>query len=310
MTIRSAFRLILKNMKRDHIGLFFLLIIFSGCKDEFVKTDSGLEYKFVDRGNGKALTNGEYLILDLLIKSETDSVIYNSATAGMLFPVRYDTYKLKVGQKSALEEGLFMMREGDSAIFSVKASDVYTALNMPPPRTPDERIYCYARLVNIFDYEQYSSWKSDQLTRRRNENEAMIKESIAEDTHRIDSILAARRETFSVTGSGIRYTIIKQGTGPFPQPGDSVFFTYDVTYLDGTAPPDKFGKSGEKPKSFVMGSKRVFESWQESIGLLRKNGAGRFYIPSSLAFGTSEAYGIKPDAILVVNIRLVGLKKA
>jgi FKBP-type peptidyl-prolyl cis-trans isomerase FkpA len=296
-------------MRRDHIGLFFLLIMLSACRSEFVETDSGLEYRFVNRGNGKALKNGEYLILDLLIKTATDSVIYNSAATGMLFPVRYDTYRLKVGQKSALEEGLFMMREGDSAIFSVKSSDVYMALNMPPPEIADERIYCYARLVNIFDYAQYSNWKSDRLARRHSENEALLKKSMAEDTQKIDSMLMARHEPFSVTGSGIRYTIEKPGTGLFPQPGDSVFFTYDVTYLDGTTPPGKFGRSDDKPASFVMGSKRIFESWQESVGLLKKSGAGKFYVPSSLAFGTSETAGIKPNTILVVSIRLVDLKK-
>src|SRR5688572_2387654 len=130
---------------RDNIILLFFLFLLSYCKDEFAKTESGLEYKFVTRGNGKALKNGEYLILDLMIKTETDSVIYTSATAGILFPLRYDTYRLKVGQKNALEEGFFMMHEGDSAVFSVKSSDVYMALNMMPQETADDRIYCYAR---------------------------------------------------------------------------------------------------------------------------------------------------------------------
>jgi len=294
---------------RDHIILLLFLFLLANCKDEFAKTDSGLEYKFVARGNGKALKNGEYLILDLLIKTETDSVIYNSATAGILFPLRYDTYKLKVGQKNALEEGFFMMQEGDSAIFSVKSSDVYLALNMMPPVTADDRIYCYARLVNILDYEHYSGWKSDQLERRRKEIEALMKKSMEKEVQKIDSMLAARREPFAITGPGIRYTILKQGSGSFPQQGDSVFFRYEVTYLDGTTPPGEVGRSGDKPKSFVMGSKSVFESWQESISLLKEHGTGIFYIPSSLAFGSSESHGIKPNAILIVSIQLVDLKK-
>src|SRR5688500_20120321 len=73
---------------------------FTACKNDFKKTDSGLHYRFVHSGNGKEPKNGEYLILDLVMKTETDSVIYNTADAGILFPLRYDTYKLKIGQKS------------------------------------------------------------------------------------------------------------------------------------------------------------------------------------------------------------------
>jgi FKBP-type peptidyl-prolyl cis-trans isomerase len=282
---------------------------FSGCRDEFKKTDSGLRYKFINRTNGKEPKNGEYLILDLLIKTEKDSVLYNTTDSGILFPLRYDTYKFKVGQKSELEEGFFMMHEGDSAIFSVKTSDVYAALNVFKPNTTNDRIYCYAKLVSILDYEHYSNWKSVQLARRENENNLRIKSAMEKEGRKIDSTLNARHESFSVTGSGIRYIIEWQGRGPFPQKGDSVFFRYDVTYLDGTTPPDGFGKSGDKPKSFVMGSKGVFESWQESIRLLKKGGAGRFYIPSPLAFGTSETVGLKPNSILVINIKLVDIKK-
>jgi FKBP-type peptidyl-prolyl cis-trans isomerase len=290
----------------------FLLLAFcfSSCKDEFKKTDSGLEYKFIHQSNGKEPKNGEYLVLDLLIKTGTDSVIYNTAHAGILFPLRYDTYKFKIGQKRSLEEGFFMMHEGDSAIFSVNGSDVYAALNLVQPKTTNDRIYCYAKLVSILDYEHYSNWKSVQLARRQNENDLHIKKTIEKETLKIDSILNARHESFSATTSGIRYIIERQGTGPFPKEGDSVVFRYDVSYLDGTTPPDEFGKSGDRPKSFLMGSKNIFESWQESIGLLKKRGTGKFYIPSPLAFGTSETQGIKSDAILVVNIELVDIKKA
>jgi FKBP-type peptidyl-prolyl cis-trans isomerase len=283
---------------------------FSGCKDEFKKSDSGLEYQFVHQSNGKEPKKGEYLLLDLLIKTGTDSVIYSTVNAGILFPLRYDIYKFKIGQKSELEEGFFMMHEGDSAIFSVKASDVYAALNLVQPKTTDDRIYCYAKLVSILDYEHYSNWKSVQLARRQNENNLRLKRTMEKETLKIDSILNAGHESFSVTTSGIRYIIKKQGRGPFPKEGDSVVFRYDVSYLDGTTPPDEFGKSGDTPKSFVMGSKNIFESWQESIRLLKKGGIWKILYTFSPGFWRlQKRKGIKPDAILVINIELVDIKK-
>jgi FKBP-type peptidyl-prolyl cis-trans isomerase FkpA len=288
----------------------FLLFAFflSGCKDEFNKTDSGLEYKFVHQTKGKEPKHGEYLIFDLLMKTGTDSVIYSTTSAGVLFPIRYDTYKLKVGQKNAIEEGFFMMHEGDSAVFSVKASDVYAALNVSQSTATNDRIYCYAKLVSILDYEHYSNWKSVQLARRQNENALEIKRTMQKETYEIDSFLNARHEAFAVAASGIRYSIEKQGTGSFPRDGDSVFFKYEVSYLDGTTPPERLGKSGDKPAAFIIGSRRVFESWNESVQLLKKGGSGKFYIPSPLASEASGNSGVKPGAILIINIQLVDIK--
>jgi FKBP-type peptidyl-prolyl cis-trans isomerase FkpA len=288
---------------------FFLWIVLSGCNSEFKKTDSGLRYRFVYHGNGKGPKNGEYLILNLLIKTETDSIIYNSADAGILFPVRYDTYRLKVGQKSELEEGFFMMKEGDSAIFSVKTSDVYAALEMTPPKVRGERIFCFAKLVSVLDYENYSQWKSAELEKRRNQTNVLLTRQIEKQSHRIDSILKSRNETFSTTSSGIRYSIEKEGAGSHPQKGDTVFFRYEVTYLDGTALPDEVGKSGDKPGFFTIGAERVFQSWQESIMLLRKGGSGKFYMPSSVAFETPETFEASSDSILVFNIQLVDVRR-
>jgi FKBP-type peptidyl-prolyl cis-trans isomerase len=303
-----CFSLLRFNFLLSALRFALCAFCFLGCTGEFKRTDSGLGYKFIHRANGKAPQNGEYLILDLQIKTETDSILYNTADARILYPLRYDTYKLKIGQKSELEEGLFMMHEGDSAIFSVKAADVYAALNIFQPNPTNDRLYCYAKLVSVLDYNRYSNWKSVQLARRQNENALHVKKAMEEDARKIDSVLHARHESFAVTGSGIRYVIEKQGIGSSPHAGDSVFFRYDVTYLDGTTPPDGFGQSGDVPKSFMMGSKSIFESWQESIALLKEGGAGRFYIPSQLAFGASEIAGIKPNAILVVSIQLEDVK--
>jgi FKBP-type peptidyl-prolyl cis-trans isomerase len=288
---------------------FCVWIILSGCGTDFKKTESGLEYKFVDRGNGAALKNGEYLILNLLIKTGTDSVVYNSADADILFPLRYDTYRLKIGQKSELEEGFFMMREGDSAIFSVKAADAYAALNIKPPKIASDRIFCYARLVSVLDYEAYSDWRSAQLDKRREKTNWLRTRLVEKQSQQIDSILNAHHSPISVTASGIRYTIEKEGMGSHPQKGDTVLFEYEATYLNGTAVPGEVGRSGNKAKFFTIGEERVVQSWQESIMLLRKGGRGKFYMPSFLAFETPVTFGIRPDSILIFDIQLVDVRK-
>lgn len=291
------------------IRMVFLLALLSSCGKGFKSTDGGLEYKIIVQGDEKALLNGEYLLYDLLIKTSSDSMMYSSANAGVLFPLKYDTYRQKVGQRNLLEEGLLMMHKGDSMVFAMKASAFAQAFDMTFRARPDDRLLCHAKLVDVMNYADYSTWKATQLARKKSEHETFLKKAMERESKKIDSILTLRDTPYAVSISGIRYVIEREGMGQYPRAGDSVFFNYHVTYLDGTALPNNLGNSGDSPRSFRMGSDGVLESWQESITLLKKGGAGAFYISSPLAFGDSEAPGIVPNAVLIINLELVDVKK-
>jgi len=58
---------------------------------------------------------------------------------------------------------------------------------------------------------------------------------------------------YEITDSGFGYYLLKEGSGPKPEVGDTVHFYYSIEYTDGTELEGDIGYSGEEGKSFVLG---------------------------------------------------------
>lgn len=100
--------------------------------------------------------------------------------------------------------------------------------------------------------------------------------------------------------SGIFYNITMEGDGQNPSLTDRVSVKYRGTLLDGTqfdATPD-----GQTSR-FVLNT--LIEGWQIAIPLLSRGGAGTFYIPSQLCYGSFPPSGIPANAILIFEIELL-----
>ena len=115
--------------------------------------------------------------------------------------------------------------------------------------------------------------------------------------------------TLTATPSGLRYYDTKVGTGPSPQPGQSVSVQYTGTLLDGT----KFDSTADHdnvPLSFNLGHGDVIKGWDEGVATMKVGGQRRLVIPGSLAYGDSPPPGtpITPNATLVFDVELVNVK--
>ena len=99
----------------------------------------------------------------------------------------------------------------------------------------------------------------------------------SEINHYIDSLNLDMQKT----STGLRYRIVKNGDGNFPQKGDKVIFEYAIRLLDNT-------KCVESTmKTIVLGKGAIENGIEEAIKLLKVCGKGEFIIPSHLAFGMS-----------------------
>jgi FKBP-type peptidyl-prolyl cis-trans isomerase FkpA len=98
--------------------------------------------------------------------------------------------------------------------------------------------------------------------------------------------------------SGVFYTITTQGTGGSPMVKNTVKVFYSGYYLDGFG----FDATSGTPIEFPLTN--VIEGWQIAVPLLQKQGAGTFWIPSQLAYGSNPPQGIRKDAVLVFDIVL------
>ena len=101
-----------------------------GGDNEEVKTaDSGLEYIIHDDKEGKNITAGDYLTLNLKIMNSTDSVLTDTYMQGTPFQFQLSESRYP----GSFEEGLLLLSEGDSATFRVDVDTIFARANQQRP---------------------------------------------------------------------------------------------------------------------------------------------------------------------------------
>ncbi|MCX7938187.1 MAG: FKBP-type peptidyl-prolyl cis-trans isomerase, partial [Thermoflexales bacterium] len=98
-----------------------------------------------------------------------------------------------------------------------------------------------------------------------------------------------------------------EGTGPTPQPGQTVIVHYRGWLDNGTEFDSSYSRG--QPFEFVLGAGQVIRGWEEGIATMRVGGKRRLIIPPELAYGASGAGGvIPPNARLTFEVELLGVR--
>ncbi len=104
--------------------------------------------------------------------------------------------------------------------------------------------------------------------------------------------------------SGLQYEVLQAGEGKKPTLEDTVICQYRGTLVDGTEFDSSY-KRGE-PASFPV--KGVIKGWTEALQLMPVGSKWRIAIPSALAYGPAGTGPIPPNATLLFELELVGIK--
>lgn len=108
-----------------------------------------------------------------------------------------------------------------------------------------------------------------------------------------------------VTASGLKYLVLKEGTGPSPSASDIVRVNYRGTLLDGT----EFDSSYKRGKPLEFKLSRVISCWTEGVQLMKVGGKARLTCPPELAYGARGAGVVPPNATLQFEVELVAIVK-
>ena len=110
------------------------------------------------------------------------------------------------------------------------------------------------------------------------------------------------------TESGLKYEILKEGSGPEAVDGKPVSVHY-TGWLDNNGKKgSKFDSSKDRqsPFLFYLGKKQVIAGWEEGVNGMKVGEERRLYIPSKLGYGPSGAGEvIPPNADLIFDIELL-----
>lgn len=119
--------------------------------------------------------------------------------------------------------------------------------------------------------------------------------------------LVAFSDGTTTTPSGLRYKILRPGTGAQPQKGETVTAEYVGKFLDGTV----FDASANHPAAFqfALGTGQVIKAWDEAFLSMKKGEKRLLVVPPELGYGAAASGGpIPPNSWLVFEVELIGIR--
>jgi FKBP-type peptidyl-prolyl cis-trans isomerase FkpA len=296
----------------------FLMVALAGtaimqaCNDkdgvgEVQTTESGLQYKYLRKGEEQAPDSGKVLTVHMMYSTGNDSVLFDSRSQNMPLGVPVNDPNMK----GMLAEGFQMLHKGDSVEFIVPAKDFFfQTARMPVPAGIGEDSDLTFR-VGVADVVGEEEFREIQMEQYRKQQEAGLKqqeEQLGTDVAAIEAYLKENNITAQKAESGLYYTVKEEGNGQEIDAGDEVTVHYRGTLLDGT-PFDASYDRGE-PFTFTVGQGMVIRGWDEALQLLRGGSKATLYIPSPLGYGTRSAGEvIKPNSNLMFDVEVVSVNK-
>lgn len=115
----------------------------------------------------------------------------------------------------------------------------------------------------------------------------------------------AQIDSMQVTPSGLRYEVLKEGTGAHPAATSTVTVHYTGKLPDGTIFDSSMARN--EPATFPLN--QVIPGWTEGLQLMNKGAQYRFYIPADMAYGTQGVPGtIPPNTPLIFEVELISFE--
>lgn len=108
------------------------------------------------------------------------------------------------------------------------------------------------------------------------------------------------------TASGLQYKVEKEGTGAQPKPTDVVTVSYHMSSTDGI----EFDAYKAGRNTFSVSSGNGMKAWTEALQLMKVGSKYQVFVPSNLAYGERSSGEIGPNATLILDVELLGVRPA
>lgn len=265
--------------------------------DGFKKTDSGLEYKIISAGTGDSVLKIDDIAeLQITYSTMNDSLLFNSKDMSPKFRLKIQKPEHLGG---SLNDGLVLLREGDSAQFLISADSFFIKTrNMKTPDfiKPGEKLKFNVKVIA----------KTSELEIAA-ENQKLIEEKKLEEQKLISDYIAANNITVEPTESGLYIIPIEKGKGKQIVEGQTAVVHYTGTLTNGQVFDSSVQR--DKPFEFALGKKMVIPAWDEAVATMRVGDKIKILAPSNLAYGSRGAgQTIPPYSPLVFEIKLLEAK--
>jgi FKBP-type peptidyl-prolyl cis-trans isomerase FkpA len=285
------------NMKSSFLLFFGLLLLLTACNKSEVETPNGFKYKLIRKGDAeKKGKTSELVVFNYTIKDSKDSMWIDSKTT---FPGAYQVPDSSaLSSEIGMQQMFRMVTKGDSITVSRPVSDFFKNVlgaAVPPNVDTAMTLTLNMGVIDIMNkpaFDEYQNKLAKEMSDKQN----------AKDIELIDKYLAEKNIKAESDSSGIRYVLYTNNGKQKPTVQNCVEVKYRGKLLNDGKVFDQNDKI-----SFPLG--RVIPGWQIGIPKLGIGDSATLYIPSSLAYGPRGSYSIPPNAVLIFDVQLLGVKQ-
>src|SRR5258708_4052723 len=194
-------------MKKRLMFLTFAAIGLASCNGGFKKGEKGLLYNIIVDKSGPSIKPGDFVSLNLTLKTDADSVIGSTYDNGLPFM----QIMQKPQSKGDVIDGIEMLSEGDSAVIKVNIDSLTKGRPRPAGSKGKYQVYVI-KVEKVIPKGNLS----DVVFQGRAQAyaKAIMDAAKKMEPAKIKTYIDKNNLKFSKTPSGLYYTKTKEGPGP------------------------------------------------------------------------------------------------
>ena len=139
------------------------------------------------------------------------------------------------------------------------------------------------------------------------QEDAAVQEEAAEEAgEESEGLGTPSEEPVVTTDTGLQYIDVRVGEGDVAEAGSTAVVHYTGWLVNGK----KFDSSLDRNQTFdfPVGGGRVIKGWDQGVAGMKVGGVRKLIVPPDLGYGSRGIGPIPPDATLVFEVELVGVK--
>ncbi len=303
-------------MRKISFALSLAILALSACTTSFKKGDEGLEYKIISSGNGETVKYGNYMQLQigqLYNDGKKDSLISDTRTSpqGAAFEV-LDSANMPPAYFKVLGQ----LKKGDSLVLRILVDSAFKKApqGIPPFFKKGHYLITTAKVENIFTTrEQADSARTAVMAVAQVKQKAMADVLLKKDDKTLTDFFAKNNIQVVKAPLGTYVQITQPGTGANIDTSVVVKTNYTGKTMEGKTFDSNTDAAFNHVQPLLVNmtgdpslGQGVILGWTDGMKMLNKGAKAKFYVPSSLAYGTQGAgQDIKPNSILVFDIEVL-----
>ncbi len=249
-----------------------------------VVTDSGLQYRVIDSGDGKTPAPTDIVTVHYAGRLIDGSEFDSSYKRGE--PAQFPVNRVIPGWVEAIQ----LMQVGDKWELTIPADLAYGPEGAGDVIPGDATLVFDVELLGVRTEEEARADAEAQLEAFKNQNAEYLAQN-------------AKQDGVTVTESGLQYRVIEEGEGKAPSETSDVTVHYAGKLING-AEFDSSYKRGQ-PAQFPLN--RVIRGWTEGLQLMKEGSKYEFFIPYDIAYGENGSRSIPPYATLIFTVELISV---